>query len=38
MGALAHEMYATFVNDEGGQGTDFSAVLPWLAGRGRSEA
>ena len=36
MGALAPELYARYVNDDGGSGTDFSGVLPWLASRGRS--
>jgi 3-hydroxyisobutyrate dehydrogenase len=36
MGALARKLYATFVNDEGGLGTDFSGVLTWFEGRGRS--
>ncbi|WP_375282052.1 3-hydroxyisobutyrate dehydrogenase [Pseudooctadecabacter sp.] len=35
MGALAQTLYATFVNDEGGRGTDFSGVLPWLAAKTR---
>ena len=36
MGALARELYARYVNDDGGAGTDFSGVLPWLVNRGRS--
>ncbi|MEN8839590.1 MAG: 3-hydroxyisobutyrate dehydrogenase [Octadecabacter sp.] len=36
MGAMARELYARYVNDEGGMGKDFSGVLPWLEGRGRS--
>ena len=36
MGALARELYARYVNDDGGAGTDFSGVLPWLANRRRS--
>lgn len=35
MGALATDLYATFVA-QGGDGVDFSGVLPWLAKRGRS--
>ena len=34
MGALAHDLYAKFV-EEGGQGVDFSGVLPWLSKQGR---
>jgi 3-hydroxyisobutyrate dehydrogenase len=33
LGAHAARLYETFVA-EGGRGRDFSAVLPWLAGRG----
>jgi len=36
MGALAKSLYAQFVENEGGAGQDFSAVLPWFAGRSRS--
>jgi 3-hydroxyisobutyrate dehydrogenase len=36
MGALARELYARYVNDEGGMGKDFSGVLPWFEARGRS--
>ncbi len=36
MGALAKALYAQFVENEGGVGQDFSAVLPWFAGRSRS--
>jgi 3-hydroxyisobutyrate dehydrogenase len=36
MGALAKALYAQFVENEGGAGQDFSAVLPWFAGRSRS--
>ena len=35
MGARAEALYARFVEDEGGRGKDFSAMLPWLAGRHR---
>lgn len=35
MGALAQDLYKKFVQDEGGEGQDFSAVLPWLAGQRR---
>lgn len=35
MGARAEALYARFVEDEGGKGKDFSAMLPWLAGRHR---
>lgn len=35
MGARAEALYARFVENEGGRGKDFSAVLPWLAGRHR---
>ncbi len=35
MGRLANEIYAKFVAD-GGQGVDFSGVLPWLAQRGNT--
>ncbi|OAN76191.1 3-hydroxyisobutyrate dehydrogenase [Sulfitobacter sp. EhC04] len=37
MGARALEIYKTFVEDEDGKGRDFSAMLPRLAGRGRSD-
>ena len=36
MGALAKSLYAQFVENEGGAGKDFSAVLPWFAGRGHN--
>lgn len=36
MGALAKSLYAQFVENEGGAGKDFSAVLPWFASRGRN--
>lgn len=36
MGALAADLYRRFVEEEGGRGMDFSAVLPWLAGRNRA--
>ena len=35
MGALARELYATFVEEEDGRGKDFSAMLPRLEGRSR---
>ena len=35
MGSLATELYKSFVA-QGGDGTDFSGVLPWLTKRGRS--
>jgi 3-hydroxyisobutyrate dehydrogenase len=35
MGALAHALYAQFVEQEDGRGRDFSAMLPRLAARGR---
>ncbi len=37
MGAMAQELYDNFVNQEGGKGTDFSAVLPWFSARSRSQ-
>jgi 3-hydroxyisobutyrate dehydrogenase len=37
LGAHAAELYATFVAN-GGQGRDFSAMLPWLAARAREGA
>lgn len=37
MGALALALYRQFVEDEDGLGQDFSAMLPRLAARGRSE-
>ncbi|MFY0681169.1 MAG: 3-hydroxyisobutyrate dehydrogenase [Thalassovita sp.] len=37
MGQLANELYTKFVT-EGGQGVDFSGVLPWLAARGNANA
>ncbi len=36
MGALAHALYAQFVEQEDGRGRDFSAMLPRLAARGRT--
>nr|WP_299730942.1 3-hydroxyisobutyrate dehydrogenase [uncultured Tateyamaria sp.] len=36
MGARALELYRTFVEDEGGKGRDFSAMLPRFAARSRS--
>lgn len=36
MGALARQLYAQFVEEEDGRGRDFSAMLPRLAARGRS--
>jgi 3-hydroxyisobutyrate dehydrogenase len=35
MGALARDLYRRFVEEEGGRGKDFSAMLPRFAGRGR---
>ena len=35
MGKLALALYKTFVEDEGGKGRDFSAMLPRFAERGR---
>ena len=35
MGALAMMLYRTFVEEEGGKGRDFSAMLPRLEARGR---
>lgn len=35
MGALACELYRRFVEEEGGRGRDFSAMLPRFEGRGR---
>jgi 3-hydroxyisobutyrate dehydrogenase len=35
MGALAAELYRRFVEEEGGRGMDFSAMLPRFAARGR---
>jgi 3-hydroxyisobutyrate dehydrogenase len=35
MGALAAELYRRFVEDEDGEGRDFSAMLPRFEGRGR---
>jgi 3-hydroxyisobutyrate dehydrogenase len=35
MGALARQLYTQFVENEGGLGRDFSAVLPWFEARGR---
>ncbi|MCC7319711.1 MAG: 3-hydroxyisobutyrate dehydrogenase [Rubellimicrobium sp.] len=35
MGELATRLYARFVEEEGGRGRDFSAMLPRFAGRGR---
>ena len=36
MGALAAELYRRFVEDEGGRGMDFSAMLPRFEKRGRT--
>ncbi|MBU3030453.1 3-hydroxyisobutyrate dehydrogenase [Paracoccus marinaquae] len=36
MGALATRLYGSFVEDEGGRGRDFSAMLPHLAGKNRT--
>lgn len=38
MGALAAEIYRRFVEEEGGRGTDFSAMLPRLESRHRGES
>ena len=38
MGALAQALYARFVEDEDGQGRDFSAMLPRFEKRGRGDA
>jgi 3-hydroxyisobutyrate dehydrogenase len=35
MGQLAATLYARFVEDEGGRGMDFSAMLPRFERRGR---
>ena len=35
LGAAARALYAAFVDDENGRGSDFSAMLPRLAARGR---
>ncbi|MCC6008440.1 MAG: 3-hydroxyisobutyrate dehydrogenase [Rhodobacteraceae bacterium] len=35
MGARAAALYAAFVEEEGGRGRDFSAVLPWLSAQER---
>lgn len=35
MGQLATELYRSFVEDEGGRGRDFSAMLPRFVARGR---
>ena len=37
LGAAAMELYRQFVEEEDGSGRDFSAMLPRLAARGRSE-
>jgi 3-hydroxyisobutyrate dehydrogenase len=37
MGALARDLYRRFVEEEGGRGKDFSAMLPRFAGRGRGK-
>ena len=37
MGALAARLYSRFVEEEGGKGKDFSAMLPRLAARGRDQ-
>jgi 3-hydroxyisobutyrate dehydrogenase len=36
MGRAATDLYRSFVEDEGGRGRDFSAMLPRFAGRGRA--
>ncbi|MDF3608049.1 3-hydroxyisobutyrate dehydrogenase [Paracoccus sp. DMF-8] len=38
MGQLATALYGAFVEEEGGKGRDFSAMLPRFAGRGRGDA
>ena len=35
MGQLAAALYQSFVEDEGGRGMDFSAMLPRFESRGR---
>jgi len=35
MGEAAMKLYAQFVENEGGEGTDFSAMLPRFEKRGR---
>jgi len=37
LGAAAMKLYAQFVENEDGEGKDFSAMLPRFAGRGRGE-
>ena len=37
MGQLAQQLYTAFVDQEGGRGRDFSAMLPRFAGRGRPD-
>ena len=37
MGQLATDLYRRFVEDEGGRGMDFSAILPRFEKRGRHE-
>ncbi|RDC73468.1 3-hydroxyisobutyrate dehydrogenase [Rhodovulum sp. 12E13] len=37
LGLAAMRLYATFVEEEGGTGTDFSAMLPRFEGRGRGD-
>ncbi len=37
MGALARALYAQFVENEGGKGRDFSAMLPRFEARGRGD-
>lgn len=37
MGELARSLYAQFVEDEGGKGKDFSAMLPRFEKRGRTD-
>ncbi|MFI0395470.1 3-hydroxyisobutyrate dehydrogenase [Paracoccus jiaweipingae] len=36
MGARATDLYTRFVEQEQGQGRDFSGVLPWLGGKGNA--
>ena len=38
MGQLARALYETFVNDEGGRGQDFSAMLPRFEARSRDKS
>ncbi|RJL08597.1 3-hydroxyisobutyrate dehydrogenase, partial [Paracoccus siganidrum] len=38
MGALARQLYDRFVEEEGGKGRDFSAMLPWFEKRRKAHA